>query len=98
MEANSRTAMFSKPPVIDLKRICRDAGMKQRHGLPDDWYEDPHGMFEGPSDGVSTRALARLVNAVLEEAAKVADGYFDHYNSGCVDAIRALRVPDSDKP
>ena len=93
--------------MIDIERICREAGgtltrLATGHGRSGEaWVFHVTDYYEQP-----THSLARLCNAVLEEAAKAAeaeknpDPRYDvnrASNQGIDDAmkaIRALRLPE----
>jgi hypothetical protein len=95
--------------MIDLERICREAGgtltlLTTGHGQSGEaWVFHVTDYYEKP-----THSLARLCNAVLEEAVKAVeaeknpDPRYDvnrASNQGIDDAaaaIRALRVPEND--
>jgi hypothetical protein len=94
--------------MIDIERICREAGgtltrLATGHGQSGEaWVFHVTDYYEQP-----THSLARLCNAVLEEAAKVCDTAAEapwdetsdrpSVNAGdCATFIRALRV--SEKP
>jgi hypothetical protein len=90
--------------MIDLERICREAGgrltrLATGHGQSAEaWVFELTDYHDKP-----THAIARIVNVVLEEAAKAAEGVYvlsddEPTGRGYLDdaarAVRALRLPE----